>query len=184
MGWSIKKPFGSKKSVFNQVLNVQKAAVAAVVAAPVAAVAPKTYQDILVKNDLMGKEEAAKATVASQVAVAALGATAIAAVAAESAAVAAAAKVAQEAKEAKEKADKLKEEAEALEKAAKAAIPQPPAPLRPAVAPAVVAPLFKDNSPIAPAATTSAPETIQAAASGETRDLDFLERFFAWLAGK
>lgn len=196
MGFKLK--IGKLKiSAKNPVKAIVKAITAPIVAPTVAAVSvvnKKAAEDLgekvgLNKDDVAGLKVGAL-TVAS-VAAPIILANAAAAVPAAAAAAEAAKKV-EEAKKAAEEAakklelekaaeaaaaaaKKLEAEKAAAEAAAKAALP-PPAPALPPPAPASkVDTLFKDNAPAAPVQAT-------VTASAAPRELDFLEKFFAWLA--
>jgi hypothetical protein len=193
MGWSIKKPFGSKKSIFNQVLTPVKAAVTIVPLAAVSAVAPKAAASINEKMNLVGKEELNDATVAAKIVGPILGGAVLGAVVASSATAASVAEAAKKAQELKDKAEaeakKLKESEAAkmledaakknaeLQAAAKAAAQKPEE--------AIAAQVFKapedGHDAIGPAAIKTAAQNAEPATDARATATDPITAFFNWV---
>lgn len=174
MGWSIKKPFGKKKSIFNQIINVHKAAVVAVATAPVALVSPATYKDILVKNDLMGEKEAGLAVVGAKIGTSIAGGAIIGGLVASNETAAAVKAAAEKAEALKKETEALKKEAEeAAEEAKKKAEALVPAPLV-----SLLTPAGERERVITPVVIR--PEAVENTAKAPA--LDWLEQLFADIA--
>lgn len=173
-----------KLSVNNPVKAVVKAVTAPITAATVGAVSLVSKKEAENLGEKLGlNKDDINAVKAAAPVVAAVATPLIIASAAATVPAAAAAKAAADKVEAaKEKAEELKEKAEAVKAKADEAMPKPIAALPTPAPVAVVDTLFKDNSP-APTAAPATPKEVQASASGTPRDMDFLEKIFAWLAG-